>query len=536
MKKTFILLLLSFLCFTVSAEEPSMNISRREEISVNDSAYSHTAKPEKSSSLPSRNTKVYIRTNVSGAKVFLNGIYQGTSNITISDLREGLYNLKIEKDGYRTEHLKIQVSAGKQNDYYVELKQWTGLVTFSVQPSKATIKVDSDTVYHSTVELSEGRHTVTARLFGYETLEDEIWIERHRHIYADIVLTPAAFKVSDFKAAKASFNPGLPSSMGKCNFDFYVTNNGSCSIQIADEAGSVVRNARYDEFSTWKQAFAWDGRNESGFIVPDGVYTATLTSGETVLQAGVTVDSSIQYSMAFPGPEGLSVGGMGTALMNPADTLALYTYGGIDFTNKTDVFYGAPFAAGFDYAIYSWLSAGAYCGWFPKRGPDTFIAGCSLKLAGKVKTESGALDFAGFIKACGNESDLYEPCGFDNDRGVGLGFAGGYESKSLYAGILSEFIFNSIQDDDLYDMDYMWKNGITVQLRGNRFAAGLYGTMCSVFGEKNYWNRSAECGLDITVQPGYLPAFINLRSGILYFSDCDNKMYSRTRIGFEYLL
>lgn len=534
MKKFFLLVLLVISALSVFAQKASLNISKREEIKE-DLNSQLSISPEKTSPLQAKRSSIYVRTNVSNAKVFLNGIYQGTSNITISDLRDGFYNLKVEKEGYKTERFKIQVKDGVKQDYYVELKQWTGFVTFSVTPSWAEIKVDSDVIRSSTVELSEGSHWVQVRYFGYETLKEEIWVERRNHIYAEIVLTEAEYKVTGFEAGKKSFNPQLPDSMGKCKFEFYVTNDGACDISVADEGGSIVRKAHFSDFRTWNNSFAWDGCDENGNIVPDGIYTATLISGKDEFTAQVAVDSSIQFPFAFPGSDGLSIGSVGTALMNPPETLTVFANAGLDFTNKGKAFYGVPFYLGLDYAVNSWGSLAGYCGYFPKTGEDTFIAGCSLRLAGKIKCEGGSFNAAAIIKGCGNNIDLYEPCGFDNDRGLGIGAAFGWETKSLYAGIISEFVYNAIQDDDLYDMDCLWKNGGVIQFRGNHNAFGVYGIMCSVFGDKNYWNRSAEGGLDLTVQLGSHPAFFNIRSGILYFFETDNKMYSRTKAGIEYL-
>ena len=55
---------------------------------------------EQTSQIEENKTEITIRCSVPGVYIFLNGELQGKTELTIRNLREGIYNLKLEKKGF----------------------------------------------------------------------------------------------------------------------------------------------------------------------------------------------------------------------------------------------------------------------------------------------------------------------------------------------------------------------------------------------------------------------------------------------------
>ncbi|MBQ0050759.1 MAG: PEGA domain-containing protein [Treponema sp.] len=68
-------------------------------------------------------TEISIRCNTAKASVYINGEYQGKTELKIKNLREGTYSLKVTKKGHKSEEYEIQVEKGLRQNFYVELKK-----------------------------------------------------------------------------------------------------------------------------------------------------------------------------------------------------------------------------------------------------------------------------------------------------------------------------------------------------------------------------------------------------------------------------
>ena len=65
-------------------------------------------KSERKSAIASEATKITIKTNVPNSEIFINGNFEGYSTLTLTNLPEGKYNLKVEKKGYRPKRYRIK--------------------------------------------------------------------------------------------------------------------------------------------------------------------------------------------------------------------------------------------------------------------------------------------------------------------------------------------------------------------------------------------------------------------------------------------
>ena len=99
-------------------------------------------KSEKIQIIKNNRTKITIRSNVNNAAVFLNGQFEGNTDLTINDLPAGRYSLRLEKQGYEPKRYIINVRGGQEETFYVELTKYEGYVTFNSTPENCQISVE----------------------------------------------------------------------------------------------------------------------------------------------------------------------------------------------------------------------------------------------------------------------------------------------------------------------------------------------------------------------------------------------------------
>ncbi|CAN2049772.1 formylglycine-generating enzyme [Candidatus Magnetomoraceae bacterium gMMP-1] len=116
-----------------------------------------------------------------GAEVYISDILSGSIPCTIRDLEQGYYELKIQKEGYKTGYVEIRINAGETTDKSVKLKskgpvvgqKWreslTGMEFVYIQPGTFMMGSPSDEPERDN---DETQHKVTiSRGFYMQTTE-----------------------------------------------------------------------------------------------------------------------------------------------------------------------------------------------------------------------------------------------------------------------------------------------------------------------------------------------------------------------------
>jgi len=78
---------------------------------------------EESIALDEERTQITVKTDIPKSSVFLNDIFQGVTNITLNDLREGTYVLRVEKSGFKTEQHTILIEKGEAKTFFLALEK-----------------------------------------------------------------------------------------------------------------------------------------------------------------------------------------------------------------------------------------------------------------------------------------------------------------------------------------------------------------------------------------------------------------------------
>lgn|GEM_PF-1665680 len=131
MKRTISIILgLSFISFSplfsqeAKAEASEQAVSTDEAGSQSAEAFAiiPELKSEEETSIERNRTKATFKTNVKNCDIFLNGNNQGRSKLTLSNLIEGYYLLRVEKEGYIPTENFVYIEGGKAKTFYVELE------------------------------------------------------------------------------------------------------------------------------------------------------------------------------------------------------------------------------------------------------------------------------------------------------------------------------------------------------------------------------------------------------------------------------
>lgn len=259
----------------------------------------------------STEARLIVESDVPDTEVFLNGASEGTAPVDLSGIKPGVWRLALRKRGYYTESFLVHVKPGQTRTIRAEMRRITGFLKVEGAVPGTAIAVADETRREGIIELPEGIHEVTIRAFGYRERKETVRIRRERETVISGTLEPAPLDAEGFAPTKRAFNPDNP---GVFTFVFQATAPGTGRIVIRNEAREEVAVLTAAPFTTWRQAYRWNGTDRRGAILPDGAYHATLElrplSSEIPikeLQTSVLIDSSLRYpwAHAFRGTGGI---------------------------------------------------------------------------------------------------------------------------------------------------------------------------------------------------------------------------------------
>ncbi|MDR3248306.1 MAG: PEGA domain-containing protein [Treponema sp.] len=300
-----------------------------------------------------------VRTKPTDAKVYIDGIERGKTPLTLQNIRSGEYVLRVSKTGYRDREMKIRISQESRLELDLELEELAGRVLIKVHRDTEVstpaafspeLFVDgeapreyefsagglgsggyrnnrsrsgqrfgevpgtgiylvravqaSSALWEYELRVPAGFRQLQVRAFGWEDARATVLVEPGRTSTLDISLRPAAFLLSGGQLTRPRFNPLNAGALGTTGLSFQVSAPGTGRFSVTDEDGQLVYSRELSPFSTWSQQVVWNGRDQTGEFLGDGVYTLrldatvdapgepTATSAQSiVLQAAI--DSSL---------------------------------------------------------------------------------------------------------------------------------------------------------------------------------------------------------------------------------------------------
>ncbi len=390
-------------------------------------------------------TGLSVRSNVSGAEVYLNGILCGTTPFSLPNPEPGTYRLVLSKKGFYRKECAIMVSAGQPNDYYLEMDEITGYLLISTNILDCTVMIDDIPLssYRGRepypaggsktsvmLALPEGVHHVSAEAFGYRKTVCDVFINRTFYSEANLVLEKDDFRLISAAAETAVFNPRNPGGHGLADISFAVSAPGSAVLTVENSRGQVLFTDTIKNFNQKNQSFSWDGRTREGQPFGDAVYTAKVVlSGknadgtETVaaFEKKLKIDSSVVFNISASGLSGKSIGAVSCCSASEIPALnigfrARFLTDGTRFGLPVSMNLGGTFAENWEIAL---------SGGFSPLSDDEdmpFFAGGSLKYSADVVSGKNFAVSTGILLGL---STAFDPV-----------FADCYEAQGIEASVL----------------------------------------------------------------------------------------------------
>ncbi len=360
--------------------------------------------------------------------------------------------------------------------------------------------------------LAPGFHTAEAKTFGWETAPVEFFVsgtdtgtsnaaDVHFHFERSL------FSLFSFYASVYRFNP----HDRLCSFVFSVSAPGDGVIEIYDERRIAVRRIQLKPFTGWQQNCVWDGKDDSGRTVKEGVYTvvlkvqpheqwqdvrpaaddrlprslppAALGAGSAaiaqdnapVLSAHiqVSVDFSAFGAFAPSGMAGISSGPVPTARLMERNASHSFVSAGIDVPPG-----GAPVSVPL-FLSYSRVPfkkntelslAGTIV--FTEQRKTRAIAGISLKAG----SHFGRLHYAGIIRYAFGTEDT----GTFSEAGLGTGALAELSFSRGFIGLSEEAVFGH-RSGILVPFEGAFKTGLAGGITAGNFSLRLSAAVFSPF-------------------------------------------------------
>lgn len=238
-----------------------------------------------------------VRSDPSGASVYINDSFSGTTPLTVNELDPGEYRVAVRAEGYYERVQWIRIGEQERVTLEVELRQITGRLSLSVTPGGAQISVDGTTRSDLEVELPVGRHTVRVRKFGYETETRQVTIRENRTTALSVELSRAPFRLEQLSPSRRVVNPENPGRLGEVAIGFRVSAPGRGTLRMLDESGRVVHERELGPFETWEQRVTWRPAGPGGENLPDGTYEIALTgSGMDSVEGSDSATAFVEVS------------------------------------------------------------------------------------------------------------------------------------------------------------------------------------------------------------------------------------------------
>ncbi len=440
-----------------------------------------------------------IRTNVNSVEVYINGLYEGVSPLSLANMTPGMYALQLRKDGWEKKSVFVQLDAQTETNLYFELTPITGFLRVYSNVSDAQVFIDGVLVETGSssdsglIELQEGLHTIEIKKFGYITESKSVAIFDRFFSEVSFDVKKAPFEIQLFSPNQMQFNPNAPGKLGQVKFNFSVTAPGSAVFEVFDKNGvAVITEYFYNLESAYHNA-TWDGRNSLGIALPEGVYSSRLeaipSDGWQVAQtynnvtdtnsavslASVVIDNSIFYPIVSIHASGTSVGVANARLM-PVGTTVLSFNGATDFSLNSGLS-AVPFSASAAFTPFPFTEFSIRVGAEAESqlGLEMpVIIGGGAKVSAKINN--------GYIGGILRYTYTTEPTYTKtySESGLGFGIIGAIESGLLLFSFSEEVVFGS-DTGRVNEFDGHLKTGVSAQFQKGIFSSSAWASVYSPF-------------------------------------------------------
>lgn len=213
-----------------------------------------------------------------GAEVRLNRRILGYSPLLVEALAPGSYLVEVSAPGYRPQGITLDFVEKTFYRITFTLERRMGLLSLSVEPADARVRIDGGDASPGVTALAAGRHEVSLSRFGYVSRSYLVDIAEDSTASLAARLELARFELGSLSSPRPAFDPRNAGAFGSSPLAFGVSSWGSGRLEILDASGLAVASWDFPLFDTWSQRVVWKGRDPGGLVLPDGAYQAVLVA------------------------------------------------------------------------------------------------------------------------------------------------------------------------------------------------------------------------------------------------------------------
>ena len=322
-----------------------------------------------------------IRSNPTGAAVYIDGIERGSTDLLLRELPPGEYAVRLQKEGYEERRFRVTLRQGSRLVLLIELEESRGQIVIQIKrapgspPESALslnpiIIVDGEIATGPLLSLPIGYRTIKIQAFGWKEESRTIYVVAGDNRFLEFELSTAPLSMRANTLRRSRFNPRNAGALGRVELGFQVSAPGIGTVAIYNSQGNLVYSRELAHFSSQFQELFWDGRSALGEVLPDGSYTAII-QGESIpwdgsdpvrprLELSLIIDSTIKIR-----PLSLGSGIPGLALSPMAEVLpqgAFQVEGALLFGQPPELgspWEAMPFSGGIRAAIINSLELAA---------------------------------------------------------------------------------------------------------------------------------------------------------------------------------
>jgi len=153
-----------------------------------------------------RSGSMKIRSQPTGASVFVEGIDRGKAPILLKDLSPGTFSVQVKLEGYEDQEKTVRVRAGRTASvqFFLDEVVKKGRLYVTTEPEDARVKILNITPrYREGIELDAGRYHIEVSKTYYETENRWVELSAGEDLDVQIRLKPEADSAEQFSATVA---------------------------------------------------------------------------------------------------------------------------------------------------------------------------------------------------------------------------------------------------------------------------------------------------------------------------------------------
>ena len=249
-----------------------------------------------------------VRSNPSGARVFIDGIERGKTPLRLENIISGRHFVRLEREGYVDRLFRVTVRTGSVVDVSLRMREAVGRVLLRIQPAPGSppqtvlplnprIVVDGHPHLLPTLELPVGFRDVSVRAFGWEDIYKTIYVKEDAFMEVELNMRPASFRLFGGSLNRSHFNPSNAAALGTTTLTFEASARGTGNLEVMNRDGEVVFARQLAPFENRALSVMWNGRNSQGEILPDGLYVLIINGTSIPWDDSPPVEESLAHTV-----------------------------------------------------------------------------------------------------------------------------------------------------------------------------------------------------------------------------------------------